>query len=237
MLFDVFASADVARLGWNAARLGVYEAPTSGGVPEVKHPPVENGELSDLLGHDKILYGMYHPDHRAYFEIVDVGGTGRIRFLDDPARNLWQGTVSRDGQWVTFNATSALNSQIYIVPYREAQVPVAEWIPVTDGSAWDDKPRFSPDGRMLFFISHRDGFFCIWAQRLGKDMHPAGKMFTVYHSHQGRRSIENFPFGDLDLEVGPGILMFDQTALTGNIWLLDPAGQDNWNHPGRGNPR
>jgi hypothetical protein len=69
-------------------------------------------------------------------------------------------------------------------------------------------------------------------------MHPAGEMFTVYHSHQARRSIENFPsFEALDLEVGPGILMFDQTALTGNIWLLDPAGQDNGNHPGRGNAR
>jgi hypothetical protein len=31
--------------------------------------------------------------------------------------------------------------------------------------------------------------------------------------------------------------MFDQTALTGNIWMLDPAGQDNWNQPGRGNAR
>jgi Tol biopolymer transport system component len=239
VLFEVCTSADVARLGLQAPPGRVYEAPTSGGVPEVTHLPVD-GDLrfSDLLGHDKILYGTYYqPDRRTHFEIVDVGGARRIRFLDDPARDLWQGTVSRDGQWVTFNATSALNSQIYIVPYREARVPVAEWIPVTDGSAWDDKPRFSPDGRMLFFISYRDGFFCIWAQRLGKDMHPEGKMFTVYHSHQARRSIENFPLGDLDLEVGPGILMFNQTALSGNIWLLDPAGQDNSNQPGRGNPR
>jgi WD40 repeat protein len=238
VFFDVCTSADVARLGWKAAPCRVYEAPTSGGVPEVMHLPVDNGLLlSDLLGHDKILYGTYQPDRRAHFEIVDVGGARRIRFLDDPARDLWQGTVSKDGQWVTFNATTASNSQIYIVPYREALVPVAEWIPVTDGSAWDDKPRFSPDGRMLFFISHRDGFFCIWAQRLGKDMRPAGKMFTVYHSHQARRSIENFPFASLDLEVGPGTIVFSQTALTGNIWMLDPAGQDNWNQPSRGNPR
>jgi Tol biopolymer transport system component len=226
VLFRVFPPADIARLGGKAGPSRFYEAPTSGGVPEVMNVPVGRTlGFWDLIGHDKVLLGTWHPDGRAYFEIADVGGARRIHFLDDPTRSLWQGTVSKDGQWVTFNATSALNSQIYIVPYREAQIPVAEWIPVTDGSSWDDKPRFSSDGRMLFFISHRDGFFCIWAQRLEKDMHPAGKMFTVYHSHQVRRSIGNFPFGELDLEVGPGILMFDQIALTGNIWLLDPAGR------------
>jgi len=224
--FQLYTAADVARSGWQNGPCRVYEAPTSGGVAEEKRFMAGNGFFWDLLDNDQILYGPTYPDGRAYFEIVDAGGARRIRFVEDPARSLWNGTVSNDGQWVAFNATTASNSQIYIVPYREAQVPLAEWIPVTDGSAWDDKPSFSTDGRMVFFVSYRDGFLCIWAQRLGKDMHPVGKPFTVYHSHQAMRSQENFPFVFQELAVGPGVLLFDQTALTGNIWLLDPTGQN-----------
>jgi hypothetical protein len=110
------------------------------------------------------------------------------------------------------------------VPFRKALVPRSEWIPVTD-SQWDDKPRFSHNDKLIFFMSTRDGFRCIWAQRLGPDMHPAGSPFAVYHSHQRRRTLGQ-SIADFQMDVGPNMIVFNQVERTGQIWLLEPAKHD-----------
>jgi Tol biopolymer transport system component len=72
---------------------------------------------------------------------------------------------------VSFNAVTPGRSRIFVVPFRGAgPVPEADWTAITDGR-WDDKPTWSPDGNLLYMVSERDGFRCIWAQRL----HPATK--------------------------------------------------------------
>ena len=68
---------------------------------------------------------------------------------------------------MTFDGIYDGYSRIYIASFRKARVPRSEWIQVTDGRT-DDKPRFSNDGKLMFFTSDRDGFVCFWAQRLGR---------------------------------------------------------------------
>ncbi len=226
VFFQACSFADVARLGWHTP-CRIYEAQTSGGVARTKYFPNDEGNLWDISKDKKLLYGPIGPHGSDEVDIVEVQGEPRrTLFLRYPSRGLWQVRLSNDGKWVTFNATTVSNSQLYIAPYRQAEVPRSEWIPVTDGSIWDDKPRFSMDGGTLFFLSDRDGFLCVWAQPLGKDMHPEGNPFAVYHSHQAVRSIENAPLETQDLEVGPEMLVFGQTELTGNLWLLETAEQN-----------
>jgi len=141
-------------------------------------------------------------------------------FLSDPSNDVFQAHFSHDGKWVAFNRVNNQHSQIYVAPFRTELVPTANWIRVTD-STWDDKPRFSWDDRLIFFISDRDGFRCIWAQRLTSDMHPTGDPFAVYHSHSFKRSIGNLPIGRFEMAVGPGILVFNQADYHGDLWLLD----------------
>ena len=48
----------------------------------------------------------------------------------------------------------------------EPETPAAEWIPVARDHPWTDKPRWSPDGRLLYFISNQgSSFFNLWAVR------------------------------------------------------------------------
>ena len=54
-------------------------------------------------------------------------------------------------------------SRLLIAPLRSG---VAEWIPLTDGKTYDVLPELSPNGQYVYFQSARDGFRCIWAQRL-----------------------------------------------------------------------
>ena len=51
-------------------------------------------------------------------------------------------------------------STIYTVPTSGG-----EWTPITDTRFWDDKPRWAPDGRTIYFISRRAGFINIWGRR------------------------------------------------------------------------
>ena len=138
---------------------------------------------------------------------------------------LAQAKLSHDGKWITFNAVAEQHSRIFIAPFREERVPTTEWIPLTDGASWDDVPRLSPDDRLLYFISHRDGFRCIWAERLGADKRPAGPPWPVYHFHSPRRSLAQESLGYTGLSVGRGVLIFNQGETTGNVWLLDPNGR------------
>ena len=46
---------------------------------------------------------------------------------------------------------------IYVVP-----VEGGPWTRITAEEHWDDKPRWSPDGKTIYFISGVGGFFNIW---------------------------------------------------------------------------
>ena len=167
--------------------------------------------------------GVSYDDNRSIRDtlgLVDRNTRQVTPFLFDPDGNLYQGHFSHDGAWVTFLSVRN-HSQIYVVPFSAHQVPMKDWIPITDGSTWDDKPSFSFDDKLIFFTSDRDGSRCIWAQRLTPDMHPSGSPFAVCHFHSRRRSLANIPIGRMSLAVGPGTLVFNQGEYTGNLWLYD----------------
>jgi hypothetical protein len=102
-------------------------------------------------------------------------------------------------------------SRIYVAPFKgPAAHDPASWIPITGGDNLDDKPRWSPDGSLLYFTSERDGFRCIWAQRLSRDAKlSAGEPFAVQHFHTSRRSLMNVGLGPLEISVTGNALVFN----------------------------
>jgi hypothetical protein len=142
-------------------------------------------------------------------------------FLEDPEFELWQAHFSHDGRWVTFNAVTkgVTPSHIYVVPFRKASMPRSEWITITDGD-WDDKPRFSSDDKLIFFVSGlKDGARRIWAQRLRSDMRPDGKPFVVYPGQ-----VASVPtVSGNEISVARNLIVFTHDEATGDVWLLEPA--------------
>ncbi len=61
--------------------------------------------------------------------------------------------VSPDGQTIIFD----LLGDLYSLPVSGGHAT-----PITTGSAWDQTPRFSSDGRFIYFVSDRRGFKNIW---------------------------------------------------------------------------
>ena len=94
-----------------------------------------------------------------------------------------------------------------------------EWVGVTSGEHWDDKPRWSTDGTLMYFTSLRDGFQCLWGQRLRADTkEPTGPPFSVKHFHDARLSMTNTGMIALEVAIARDQVFINLGELTGNIW-------------------
>jgi dipeptidyl aminopeptidase/acylaminoacyl peptidase len=147
----------------------------------------------------------------------------KINLLQHPTFDLLSPQFSPDNRWIALHVrNSELTRRLVIVPFRKDLPPKeSEWIPVTDGQGLDREPQWSPDGRMLYFLSDRDGFRCIWAQRLEPESKRAlGAMFAIRHFHSARRSLNVFVNSGM---AGPSVaadkIVFGLGDRSGNIWM------------------
>jgi eukaryotic-like serine/threonine-protein kinase len=153
--------------------------------------------------------------------LLNVPGGEQTILLDHPKHALWQAQLTADSRWVAFvEVRGEGHTQIHIAPFR-AGVPPQQWIDLTEADAENDKPRWSPSGNLLYYTSTRDGFRCIWAQRLDPaTKHPVGDPFAVLHFHSTVRSLSNVSLYSLETSVAPGKLMFVLGERRGNLWTL-----------------
>jgi Tol biopolymer transport system component len=106
-------------------------------------------------------------------------------FLSRAEYSLFQAKYSPDCRAIVVNACAEKTGcWVFIVPLKEDGTPQADhWIAIEHPSFWDDKPRWSPNGNLLYFVSDRDGHLCLWAQRLnGGTKQPIGTPFRCITS-------------------------------------------------------
>jgi hypothetical protein len=131
--------------------------------------------------------------------------------------------ISVDGKWVAFTLHRGQPGfRRYVAPFAPARAPLPdEWIEVGSSTADHPYSRWSPDGGTLYFGSTRDGFACLWAQRLNRrTMHPEGKPFAIEHFHLPTMALESpslaYPFA-----LGSDAAIVSITERTGGLWVLD----------------
>jgi Tol biopolymer transport system component len=168
-------------------------------------------------------------------KILCSGGQPQIVTLLDPASgasipilrhlvyNLDQPHISPDDQWIAFVARDDRNpTRIFVAPFRNgAAVDPGEWTLVTDGKAWDAKPRWLDDSSLIYY-SDRDGFGCLWKQRLGPDKKPVGAPTAVHHFHRAAQSPRALFRESFQIAVTRDILILNLVDSTGDIWMIDP---------------
>jgi len=136
------------------------------------------------------------------------------------------GRFSPNRRWVAFTGLPVQTSvrQIFVAPFRpEGSVDRSELVQFTEGPS-DMEPYWSADGTVLYYLSQRDGFRCIWGRKVDPaTAHPQSEPFPVAHFHQARQVIsgpDDYP-GNIGLSASRGFLVFTVTETTGSIWVQE----------------
>jgi eukaryotic-like serine/threonine-protein kinase len=158
--------------------------------------------------------------------LVDLATKTEKEFLSVSDTDLYHAYFSWNDRWVVFKKLTEWNSsatapkaQILVAPVRNRLAgKESEWIAVTDGRYSDDKPQFSPDGNTVYFTSTRDGYLCIWAQRLDPvTKHPVGPPVPYEHIHNslGRDADQ----GASNLSVARDKILINLPQVRSDIWI------------------
>jgi dipeptidyl aminopeptidase/acylaminoacyl peptidase len=221
LLFNPRISGDGATVAYCDGGGNIFSVPRGGG--EVASLCAGCGTTMAVSAEGKRI--SYEPGQSEDLTWYDVDRKARVTVAQRPEGSvLTDGRFSPDGKWMAFHArTKTTSAQVFVAPIGgPLPVPRARWIAVTDGASEEMEPAWSPNGELLYFLSDRDGFRCVWARRLnGASKQPAGDAFAVLHFHRARRSLRRMTgtTGLIGLSVAPGRMVFSFGELTGNIWL------------------
>ncbi len=157
---------------------------------------------------------------------VDLPTKKERTFLRDPNHSVYHAFLSPDDQWVVFKRlVSWTKAQLVIAAVKNRHAaPVPDWIEVTDGGFSDDKPQFSPDGNTVYFTSDRDGYLCIWTQRLDpRTKHPVGSptAYEHFHNNLGRNAVAFAERqGKADLTVAADKILINLPQRRDDLWRI-----------------
>ena len=179
--------------------------------------------------------GEWTNDSRSVAVATTQSRSGRITLIDaesGASRDLVVSSknplnrphFSPDNRYLAFRAHFSEDQHLKIVRLQGSDPIVeAKWIAVGSGER-DLRPAgWSPDGRVLYLLSARDGYRCLYAQRIDPDTgRPEGDAAAVHHFHATRWLTGNETSASTgpSSAIMPGAFLFDQTVLSSNIWTM-----------------
>ena len=198
----------------------------SSGEEQILEVPGEFTIVPDDWGRDgtTILGACRHPGSAmmgtCLLRLTESRTVGSVRLIAaDPRRTLICQRFSPDERWISFMAVdrSARNqSTLYVMPSIGG-----EWIQMTDGLAYDDKPRWSADGRTLLFLSDRGGMLNLWGQRFDPDAgRPLGQAFQVTDLGDPARLVSPH-LAMSEIAVAADRVFLPVTESSAAVWMLE----------------
>lgn len=131
--------------------------------------------------------------------------------------SFWNTGLSPNGRWICFSLMKTRATSELGVVSRSG----GDLIALSDEMEWVDKPRWSIDGKLIYFVSRRGGMFNIWAV----EFEPVagtfvGHPFQVTHfSGPGEQIPADMAI--VELGVARGSLAVPIINPTGGVWMLE----------------
>jgi Tol biopolymer transport system component len=152
---------------------------------------------------------------------IDLNSGVRKSIASGSAIRFISAGLSPDDDWIAFEALSSDGPGLWIVRASgQEAVPMHDWISVAGAGNSPRKPRWSPNGSLVYFVSRADGHQCIWARRFdGAKGQMVGSSFPVHHFHSLRDSLDNLTASDFDFSLGSDKLVLNMVEVTGKIWM------------------
>jgi Tol biopolymer transport system component/DNA-binding winged helix-turn-helix (wHTH) protein len=159
-----------------------------------------------------------HPLEIWSVPVSSTGGSQAKKITGNPAFDLYQPHLSPNRTWIVFEAVKEQISRswLYVMPAQGGT-----WIPINEHAHWDDKPRWAPDGRAIYYVSESNGFVNVWGTRFdpasGKVV---GQPFQISKFANPDRMIPSY-MPPLELSICKNRLVVNLEEASGGIWLLD----------------
>jgi Tol biopolymer transport system component/DNA-binding winged helix-turn-helix (wHTH) protein len=189
--------------------------------PRVRFAPTDwsaDGEL--LLGHcivagtqsDSICTLPARPDR------VPESALRTVISPRAPGSRLASATFSPNREWIAFTERSRTSAGASSVVYVTSALG-GPWIRVAEGESFNDRPRWAPDGRTVYFLSNRGGCMNVWGQAFDPASGRApGSPFPVTSFHDPQLSIPE------SVEAGIAVtsthVLVPLTERTAAVWVL-----------------
>ena len=182
-------------------------------VGAVDTPNEEPGEFPDLAVWQVPLSAAPHAESQERMIIAD------------PRYALYQAHQSPDGRWIVFQAVARTHTQessdspasLYVM--RSTGGP---WFPIIRRN-WADKPRWSPDGRTIYFLWGPGSFNNVWGIHFDPETGATmGDPFRVT-SLDNPALMVPAQLAGVEISVTPKNLVLTLNQVSGSIWILDNA--------------
>ncbi len=142
------------------------------------------------------------------------------KVISNPEYDLYQPHFSPDGRWIVFLAIRSQPTLTESILYVTAAAG-GPWIRITNGQHWDDKPRWAPDGKTLYFVSGRGGFFNVFGIRFDPAKGMAfGDPFRVTTFESPALMVPKYIY-PVELSLTQDKLVLTMEKRSGSIWVLD----------------
>ena len=129
---------------------------------------------------------------------------------------LWQANFSPDGRWIVFEGIKAGDSAVYVIPAEGGR-----WVRIPPLGHWDDKPRWSPDGKTIYYVSETHGFFNVWGIHFDPSRGiPVGRPFRVTTFESPNLMIPTY-IAPVELSIARDKLVINLAEASGSVWILE----------------
>lgn len=202
-------------------RMAIYRVPADGETRD---------KLCGDCGHvasvssdgGKVIYNVGRAFESRWFLLdAATGGSSRLFAPGDPV--IYSPDFSPGDDRLVFEVWDAPNSgRIVATSLRgDSAAPRGEWVDISDRQHQLGLPQWSPDGNVIYYLSDRDGFRCIWARRMdAKTGRPMDDSFAVHHFHSARFAPFHKAYVGFSVAADKFVLSMEEK--TGTIWLADP---------------
>jgi len=203
--------------------LSTYTVPAEGGVPR-RLCSACGRPIQWIARGARILYDK--AAKHTEIGVLDVATGKTTTILRASGKRIYTPRLSPDQRVLSFTATTGgRDFKLYTVPFSDSRViPEEEWRPVMQSAMPNEREAvWSPDGRLLYFLSERDGFRCVWAVRFDPAASKGvGEPFAAYHLHVYRHSLLDFSdVADVGLSMAGRKMFLAVRDIRANIWLAE----------------
>ena len=156
-------------------------------------------------------------------EKMDLRSGERRVILSSPQDIIEDASVSPDGKWIAWLAGRPDGrAAVRISPVERGPGEGESAITVAEADYYLGRPDWSPNGRWIYYLSEKNGRCSIFARPLDpRTKIPAGEEREVFASMESRLNL-NFPKGNGTLAVAADRIVFEASAMIGNIYLAKP---------------